>query len=401
MSLAKHNMHMDTARLPDLLETAAIGTFSGLWPGGDVQCSLVCRAHLFLPPSAAVTLEQFLACLHPEDRAHLPRAVAYSMQTGEDGHLQCRIDTARAQNRWVDLTWQVRRDAAGMPCGWEGITRDLSPVKQAEQERDAAHSEVELRTSALSRVYEKEHRIAEALQRSLLIKPALETLSCLDVETVYQAASEEALVGGDYYDVFALEDGKLALVVGDVSGKGLEAASRTAEIKFTLRAYLREYPHAATAMERLNAFLCEARALEKSQSSYFVCLTLAILTPVSGGIEICSAGAEPSLLLRATGETVFLQEGGLPLGVAAKAEYASLTLTQDVGDLLLIITDGLTEARRGVEFLSGQGVSHLARRSLQAGGLAEIGQAILAGAQEFAGGPLHDDVCLLMARRTA
>ena len=93
----------------------------------------------------------------------------------------------------------------------------------------------------LTALYEREHKIAESLQRSLLNKPPESILTGLDVETIYRPAWDEALVGGDYFDVFALDGGRLALVVGDVSGKGLEAASRTAEIKYTLRAYLREH----------------------------------------------------------------------------------------------------------------------------------------------------------------
>ena len=397
----KHTQPPDPARLSGILEAAKIGVFSGAWPPGDIVCSEMCRAHVRLPGGTTTKFHDMLARLHPEDSETLRRAVAESLQTDRDGALDCRLHPLGEQNAWVSLVWRLRRDEWGNPCGWDGITRDVSASKQAEAERDDARQEADRRAEALSRVYERERRIAEALQRSLLIKPSAEALRGLDVEAVYQAAWDEALVGGDYYDVFALDEGNVALVVGDVSGKGLEAASRTAEIKFTLRAYLREYPHAATAMERLNAFLCEARTLEAQTNGYFVCLTLAVINPVTGVLEICSAGAEPALLLRASGETVLLHEGGLPLGVAAKAEYTSQTMTQEAGDLLLIVTDGLTEARQGTQFLGEQGVAALARRAWDAGTLAETGQAILAGAQAFAGGHLHDDACLLLTRRTA
>lgn len=398
---AEHTQPLDPARLFPLLDAAGIGVLSGAWPGRSLACSAVARAHFGLSAEDVSEFDDLLACIHPQDASRLEQAVAQSMEAVRAGEFTCRLSRVGTAEAWVSIAWQVRRDASGAPCGWDGITRDISATRQAQAERDAAQADADRRASALSQVYEREHRIAEALQRSLLIRPSLEALGGLQVETVYQAAWDEALVGGDYYDVFGLEDGKLALVVGDVSGKGLEAASRTAEIKFTLRAYLREYPHAATAMERLNAFLCEARVLETSSDGYFVCLTLAVVSPVSGVVEICAAGAEPSFLLRAGGETEMLREGGLPLGVAAKAEYTSLTVTQEVGDVLLIITDGLTEARQGAQFLGDDGAVSLARASLAAGTLAEAGQAILAGAQAFAGGPLHDDVCLLLARRTA
>ncbi len=398
---ARPDLELDCTRLPDILEAAGIGVLSGAWPFGSVACSAVCRVHFCLPPGTTTSFDDLLARLLPEDGQSLRSALAHSFQTGTDGFLECRLQALTEQTKWVSLAWRVRPNAQGEPCGWDGITRDISQSKQAWSERDAARQEADRRTQALAQGYEREHRIAEALQRSLLIKPSPEALTGLEVESVYQAAWEEALVGGDYYDVFALEDGKLALVVGDVSGKGLEAASRTAEIKFTLRAYLREYPHAATAMERLNAFLCEARALEAPTNGYFVCLTVAVVSPMSGQMEICSAGAEPSFLLRASGETLLLREGGLPLGVAAKAEYTSVIVMQEVGDVLLVVTDGLTEARQGTQFLGEDGVSSLARRSLGAGTLTQVGQAILSGAQAFAGGHLHDDACLLLARRTA
>lgn len=391
----------DHAWLPGILEAANIGVFSGARLLGKVVCSAVCHAHFRTPAGTLTAFDDIMARLHPEDREPVQRALAQSLQTGQDGLANCRLLPSEEQTAWVSLVWRMRRDAQGFPCGWEGVTRDITRTRQAEAERDAAQEEAERRAAVLHQVYEREHRIAEALQRSLLMRPSSEALAGLDVETVYQAAWDEALVGGDYYDVFALEEGRLALVVGDVSGKGLEAASHTAEIKFTLRAYLREYPHAATAMERLNAFLCEARTLETSPSGHFVCLTLAVVSPATGEIDICSAGAEPAFLLRADGETITLHEGGLPLGVAPKAEYTALTVTQQPGDVLLMITDGLTEARQGTRYLGDQGVAALARRSLGAGSLAAVGQAILEGARTFASGPLHDDACLLLARRTA
>lgn len=397
---ANQEMQIDRAHLSGILDAADIGVFSGAWPSGDVICSAACHAHFRTDIGTLAAFSDILARLHPEDREPLQQALAQSLHAGEDSQMDCRLLPSGQPHGWVRLVWRVRRNARGEPCGWDAVTRDRSHTKQAEAERDDARQEADRRAEALGKIYEREHRIAEALQRSLLIKPSL-NLGGLEVETVYQAAWDEALVGGDYYDVFALEEGRVALVVGDVSGKGLEAASRTAEIKFTLRAYLREYPHAATAMERLNAFLCESRALEASPSDYFVCLTLAVINPLTGEIDICSAGAEPALLLRADGEILVLQEGGLPLGVAAKAEYASLTVTQHIGDLLLIVTDGLTEARQGTQYLGEQGVAALARRSLGMDSLAATGQAILEGAQAFAGGHLHDDACLLLARRTA
>ena len=251
----------------------------------------------------------------------------------------------------------------------------------------------------LAALYEREHRIAESLQRSLLNKPPASILTGMDVETVYRPAWDEALVGGDYFDVFALDGGRLALVVGDVSGKGLEAASRTAEIKYTLRAYLREHSDAASALSRLNAFLCEAQALESGSDEYFVVMTLAVVDTATGLARLAVAGAEPPILLHSDGAFEEIKVSGTPLGIVPKASYAGVDLYLDMGDLLLVATDGVTEARHGRQFLGNDGMARLAAAALPLGDLAAIGGAVLEGAKAFADNRLHDDVCLLLARR--
>lgn len=251
----------------------------------------------------------------------------------------------------------------------------------------------------MAALYEREHKIAESLQRSLLNKPPASILTGLDVETIYRPAWEEALVGGDYFDVFALDGGRLALVVGDVSGKGLEAASRTAEIKYTLRAYLREHSDAASALSRLNSFLCESQAMDADSDEYFVVMTLAVVDAATGMARIAAAGAEPPILLRPDGTFEEIAVSGIPLGIAAKASYQATDLYLDIGDLLLVATDGVTEARQGRQFLGNDGMARLAAAALPLGSLAGIGQAVLDGARSFADNRLHDDVCLLLARR--
>ncbi len=251
----------------------------------------------------------------------------------------------------------------------------------------------------LTALYERERRIAESLQRSLLNKPLDSILTGLDVETLYRPAWDEALVGGDYFDVFALDGERLALVVGDVSGKGLEAASRTAEIKYTLRAYLREHSDAASALSRLNAFLCEAQAMDTRADGYFVVMTLAVVERASGRAHIAVAGSEPPIMLHPDGSFEEIEVNGMPLGIAAKANYLGVDVEMNLGDVLLVATDGITEARQGSRFLGNDGMARLAADALPLGSLTDIAQTVLEGAKAFAGNRLHDDVCLLLARR--
>ena len=285
----------------------------------------------------------------------------------------------------IDNSGAPIRTEAGELAGSVLVFRDITERRLTEQKQAA--------------VYEQEHRIAESLQRSLLGRPSSESLGGLTVETFYRPAWSEAQVGGDFYDIFVLDEGKVALVVGDVSGKGLLAASRTAEAKFTLRAYLREYTHAANALTRLNAFLCEAKALEAEAAEYFVCLTLAVVIPGTGRLDIAAAGMEPPLIFRSTGQAEEVKISGMPLGISAKFEYEAVQNTLATGEFLVITTDGITEARQGSNMLGIDGVARLAAEALPDTSLQSVGRRILEGAQAYAGGQLRDDACLLLAGR--
>ena len=111
------------------------------------------------------------------------------------------------------------------------------------------------------------------------------------------------------------------------------------------------------------------------------------------------AGCEPPLVLRASGEFEVLEAPGLPLGVERKELYTAMPLHLAPGDSLLMVTDGITEARRNGVFLGYEGMVELARQSFAAPTLRQVGQAILEGARTFGAGSLHDDACLLLAKR--
>lgn len=116
----------------------------------------------------------------------------------------------------------------------------------------------------------KNERIAETLQRSMLLAPPAGKFPGVLVETCYMAALNEAGVGGDFFDAFALAGGKGALVVGDVSGKGLAAAGRTAEVKYALRAFLHGFPKPEIALGHLNDFICETHRLDTDNHEAFI-----------------------------------------------------------------------------------------------------------------------------------
>jgi PAS domain S-box-containing protein len=263
--------------------------------------------------------------------------------------------------------------------------RDITESKAADKELAAAAA--------------KDGRIAETLQRSMLQKPPVGKFPGLVVETLYEAALDEADVGGDFFDAFALSQERIALVVGDVTGKGLVAAGRTAEVKYALRAFLHGFPSPELAFGQLNDFIFENHRLDRDTGETFIVLALAVIDTTTGEATFAAAGAEPTLILRADGQVEKIAINGLPLGIQPDTRYVAKALRLDPGDTIIMATDGITEARCGNEFLGTEGLRSLVKRAGPAASLRGLSQTISAGAHDFAGGGLRDDVCLLLARR--
>lgn len=315
------------------------------------------------------------------------------------------LGIAVAEGRFHEEGWHLRKNGSrfwasgvltafknetGHLCGFCKIVRDRTEHRQAEEERQAAH--------------QRDRRIAEVLQGAMLVPVKEDQFPYLSVATLHEAAWTEAEVGGDFYDGFLVSDTLVALAVGDASGKGLLAAVRTTQIKDVLRALLRSSQDADApgVMARLNDYLCHSSRLDANDEPGFVCLSLVLLDTQTGEATFVVAGAEPPLVLR-TGDGVVSTESietpGLPLGVFPDEKYPVTVRHLEPGDAVLLITDGLTEARRGNEFLTFEGLTELAQHALHRASVPEAAQEILDGAKAFAKGKLHDDACLLLARR--
>lgn len=254
-------------------------------------------------------------------------------------------------------------------------------------------SEADLRAG-----YARERRIAETLQEILLHTPPAQLSPSLTIEAFYEAALDEAAVGGDFSDVFTYEGGKIALVIGDISGKGLKAAALIAGIKYALRAILREHLRPETALGRLNDYVCEAQRQGDFGSDYQAVLSLAVFDPETRRLSYVTAGGEPLLVLRANRIAEPIGTNGLLLGVQPQVEYTVSEALLAPGDTLLLATDGLTEARRGGDMLGFGGLQTQAADCLPERPLREAGQGLIGFARDWAGGAFQDDACLLLAR---
>ena len=212
--------------------------------------------------------------------------------------------------------------------------------------------------------------------------------------------------GGDFADTFRLDDAHAALVLGDVCGMGPEAAQPVPKIKAALRAFLRADPAPERALMHLNDWLLSDRLCGPSWHTVDplpVCAAVIVLNCQTGAGRCARAGAEPPLRRRADGGWTALGYGGLPLGTLPQHDYAADSFDLAAGDILLMATDGLTEARRrtelGTRFLDAVGVMEIAERALASEiSLARVGTAIFESARRFGGG-FRDDASLLLARR--
>jgi len=156
----------------------------------------------------------------------------------------------------------------------------------------------------------------------------------------------------------------------------------------------------APAMARLNDFICEAQRQGDLGSNLLVVLSLVTIDPETGEAACLSAGGEPTLVVRVDGTTEAAQTQGLLLGVQPGAAYVESHLRLQPGDTLMMVTDGLTEARQTgpATMLGYEGLMQLASQARTQKTLHGMGQALMDGAHAWTGGALQDDACLLLAR---
>ncbi len=238
-----------------------------------------------------------------------------------------------------------------------------------------------------ARLYQHEQRIADTLQRSLLAEST--RVHGLEVGRVYRSATEHVRVGGDFYDLYPLPDGRAVVTIGDVSGKGLRAASVTALVRNTLRAYALERLEPHAAMYRANNVLCYF-----SESEVFATAAYAVLDPVGGALTYCNGGHPPPLVLHANGTVTALDELGPMLGAMEEMAYRPGTATLGQDDALLLYTDGVTEARNESGFFGEERLAELLR-SMGGAPAEAIARAVADTATAFGGGVLRDDIAVV------
>ena len=218
----------------------------------------------------------------------------------------------------------------------------------------------------------------------------LPDIAGFELGRVYQAGS--GLMAGDFYDVVRVNPTRIAAVIGDVTGHGIDPAITAFQAKYLLRVFLRQYRDPAQALEELNT---QMSAMGRHEE--FISLCVLVFDTQAGTLRFASAGHPAAWLwherdvnpLRATGPLLMLD---------AKATYYSREIRLDPNDLCLLYTDGLAEARNGEQQFGEDRVANHLRRDP---GVAPdvLCKALLAAARDFSSGPITDDVAILAIRR--
>jgi serine phosphatase RsbU (regulator of sigma subunit) len=241
-----------------------------------------------------------------------------------------------------------------------------------------------------ARLYTERSRIAHTLQARLL-PGRLPDVPGLAVAARYRAAGELNEVGGDFYDAFERSDGSWAFVVGDVSGKGAEAAAVTALARYTLRATAYDGASPARALERLN----EAMLVDGTTQFATVVLACArVCEDGSAAVELALGGHLPPLVLRRNGTVEAVGEFGELLGAFRDPGLVDSRLTLEPGDVMVLYTDGVTEAGSRRDPIAQEGLEKCLTE-LGGSGPDEIVEAVERFAVDAQDGEPKDDIALL------
>jgi CHASE3 domain sensor protein len=241
-----------------------------------------------------------------------------------------------------------------------------------------------------SAALERQHSIAGRLQAALGV--GWQSISGSSVGTAYISATSEAEVGGDLFDAWQLDPHRGAIMIADMSGKGVDAVVNTAFCKYSIRALLQAEADPGSVMTEFNKLF--ARTV--SDPTMFAVVFLGVLDATSGRFVYVAAGGEPAFVRRVATARV-LDVSGPIIGLAPDSTYVASSVTLTAGDVILLATDGLTESRDPDGNLLG---SEGACRLLEAGPTdpQALCDYLIAMIQERSAGDVNDDLALLALR---
>ncbi len=316
--------------------------------------------------------------VHPDDQQTVRELLETAIATGQGFQAELRLLHEDGVVRWFDIRAELITDEDGGVVKVRGFAQDITERRRVQEALAAA--------AAAREAAAREHEIADGLQRSLLPARKFESVH-LDVSTYYQAGVEGTRVGGDWYDAVDLGAGRTALIIGDVAGRGIRAASLMGQLRAAVRAYARLDLPPAEVIELLDGLV---RELGEGQ---IVTCVYGVHDPASGEFRYANAGHLPPILAL-PGEDAQRLPGptGPPLGFGS-VQHGEQRLRLSTGAVILLYTDGLIE-RRGQDL--DLSINHLATQ-VRANGetVGQVSERLVRG---LAPEGSEDDIAILVAR---
>ena len=317
--------------------------------------------------------------VHLEDRSHLRRELNEAIAGGRPLEHEFRL--ARDPERLLRVRGEAVPDQNGDPVTLRGFAQDITQRRQAEQAIAAA--------AAAREAAAREHAIADSLQRSLLPATAFQS-DQLEVASYYQAGVEGTRVGGDWYDAIELGAGRTALVIGDVAGRGVRAASVMGQLRAAVRAYTQLDLPPGEVLERLDTMVSEL------VDGHLVTCIYGVYDPAAQELRFANAGHLPPLLARPGHTPERLPSATNPPLGARAGRYEEHRVSLPPGSLVVLYTDGLVERRRrpldvGIDKLA-------ALVSADGRAPAELANLLI---ETLAADGTDDDIAILIAQATA
>lgn len=262
--------------------------------------------------------------VHPDDAEGVRSTWWRAFSRKVPWEREYRLRNHDGSYRWI-VDRGVPRFRGDRLVGYVGTATDIHERKEMEEK--------------LSRTAAADHEVAETLQRSLLPE-SLPAIDGVQLEARYLPASRGAAIGGDWYDAIELDDGRVAVVVGDVVGHGLRAATMMGQLRNAFRAYALVETSPAQTLVRLN------RLLAKDGRDLMATALCVAIDRDTGEVSLASAGHPPPLVISRGGEVRFIEGGrSVPLGTADPVAFKDASARLEPGSTLVLYTDGLVERR--------------------------------------------------------
>lgn len=362
----------------------------------DGRIQTVALAHS--DPEKTKIAQQFVGRVHLNTAAD--HGTPFSIRTGQSDIMECVSISALAQSIGDDAearTYEFLglRSYASLPLSAQGKTLGALAVVYGDSDRRFTPDSLPLLEELGRRAglavhnaleFERQHRVADSFQEASLPN-SLPEVHGLRFDAVYLPGSNEAQVGGDWYDAVRLLDGRVVISIGDVCGSGLNAAVRMGNMRQIIRGIAQVHADPSLMLDAAD------RALRLENPDDIVTAFVAVLDPVSKTLAYASAGHPPPMLRYSDGRVEPISDGGLPLGIRQGRDAASGRMI-DISDVsaLVLYTDGLSESFR--DPLDGEEklIALLAEGSV----LADAHPARALKEAFLDGGSASDDVAILV-----